>query len=281
MKRLLMIIATTTILFGCSSNSSFDQSMQKAKEAIVEKEFEKAEGFVELALENKNDNEEAKSYQKQLEYFNEGISKKETNVKEAKTDFEAVLKIEDGSTQLVKYAEEEILQLRKTAKKDSQKKDMEKAKKEEVKEEKTTLWNPEKDTKLYEFMMSWGQTMDQQYQQYNETNNVDLYGVLLPKAILSNTWEMVVEESPISVEWSTNGEGTKDYQLVAVYSDAETQPYLAQHVYFFVLQNGQPKVLMTQQNQGNEQNYLYFNQSQNNELNNGFNCIVFDKEIAE
>ena len=278
MKKLLMIIASTIVLFGCSSNSSFDQSMQKAKEAIVEKEFEKAEGFVELALENKKDDKEAKKYQKQLEHYNDGISKKEKNAKEAKVDFEAVTKIEGGSSQLVKYAKEEITQLGKEPKKEDKKKTEEKNKKDEVKEEKASLWNPEKDAKLNEFMMSWGPTMDQQYKQYDEKINVDLYGLTLPADILSNSMTMAVGESPVSVEWSTNGEGTKDYQLVAVYSDAETQPYLAQHVYFFVLQKGQPKVLVTQQNQGNEKNYLYFNESQNQELNNGFNDIVNGKE---
>ena len=129
--------------------------------------------------------------------------------------------------------------------------------------------------------MSWGPTMDQQYKQYDKNNSVDLYGLKLPEAVLSNSWTMAVGESPVSVEWSTDGEGTKDYQLVAVYSDAETQPYLAQHVYFFVLQKGQPKVLVTQQNQGNEKNYLYFNQSQNQELNNGFSQIISNQQVVQ
>ena len=129
--------------------------------------------------------------------------------------------------------------------------------------------------------MSWGPTMDQQYKQYDKKINVDLYGLTLPADILSNSMTMAVGESPVSVEWSTNGEGTKDYQLVAVYSDAETQPYLAQHVYFFVLQKGQPKVLVTQQNQGNEKNYLYFNQCQNQELNNGFSQIISNQQVVQ
>lgn len=278
MKKVLMVLVTTIVLFGCSSNSSFDQSMQKAKEAIVEKEFEKAEGFVELALDNKKDDKEAKNYQKQLEHYSDGLFKKESNVTEAKVDFEAVTKIEGGSAQLVKYAKEEIAQLKETTKESDDAKteqSTDKDKNEDTKEEeKTSLWNPEKDAKLNNFMMSWGPTMDQEYKQYNEKTNVDLYGVMLPAAILSNEWTMAVNESPVSVEWSDNGEGNADYQLVAVYSDAETQPYLAQHVYFFVLQKGQPKVLVTQQNQGNEKNYLYFNQSQNQELNNGFNSVI-------
>lgn len=277
MKKLLIIISSVVILFGCSSNKPYDQSMQKAKESIVEKEFEKAEGFVELALENKKDDKEAKSYQKQLGYFIDGTSKKESNTKEAKADFEAVTKIEDGSSQLVKYAKEEIVELGKEPQKpDNQKEEKDKKEevKEEVKKETTSLWNPERDAKLNAFMMSWGQTVNQQYKQYDESTNVDLYGVMLPEAIFSNAWTMAVNESPVSVEWSTTGEGNADYQLVAVYSDADTQPYLAKHVYFFVFQKGQPKVLITQQNQGNPDNYLYFKQTESTDLINGFNSIV-------
>ena len=76
------------------------------------------------------------------------VSKKETNIKEAKVDFEAVTKIEGGSSQLVKYAKEEITQLGKEPKKEDKKKTEEKNKKDEVKEEKASLWNPEKDAKL-------------------------------------------------------------------------------------------------------------------------------------
>lgn len=98
-----------------------------------------------------------------------------------------------------------------------------------MKEETASFWNSEKDTKLNEFMISWGQTMSQQY---NKANNVDLYGLKLSEIVLTNNMTMAVGESPVSVEWSENGEGSKDYQLVVVYSDAETQPSLDQRVYF-------------------------------------------------
>lgn len=223
MKRLLLLITTTIVLFGCSSNASFDQSMQKAKKAIVEKEFEKAEGFVELALENKKEDKEAKNYQKQLEHYNDGLSKKENNIKEAKIDFEAVIKVKGGSSQLVKYAKEEITQLGKESKKeDTESKEKDKPNQQEQGGENRNLWDSEKDLKLNEFMVSWGTTMKQEYKQYNQSESVDMYGVMLPEEILSNKWTVAVDESPVSIEWSANGKGTKDYQLVAVYSDADT-----------------------------------------------------------
>ncbi|MCW8794631.1 DUF4767 domain-containing protein, partial [Enterococcus faecium] len=99
--------------------------------------------------------------------------------------------------------------------------------------------------------------------------------VAIPQVILNGEWKMAIGGVPVSAEWSESGTGQADYQITAVYSDAETEPYLKKHVYLFGFQQNQPKVLVTQQNQGNPDNYLYFNETANNELKNGFNQIVY------
>ncbi|MBS7577101.1 MULTISPECIES: DUF4767 domain-containing protein [unclassified Enterococcus] len=144
---------------------------------------------------------------------------------------------------------------------------------EEVAED--TLWNTEKSEKLNSFMINWGQAMNRSYKQYSPNNNVDLYGLSLPASVLNNSgWQAVIGDTPIVLNWSEYGDEKSDYSLVAVYSDAETQPEFAKHVYFFTIYLGQPKVLITTQNQGNENNYLYFTETENFELRNGFNEIV-------
>ncbi|SJX71405.1 hypothetical protein FM130_11835 [Enterococcus faecium] len=117
--------------------------------------------------------------------------------------------------------------------------------------------------------------MGQQYKSYTNQMSVDLYGLKVPQAILNGEWKMAIGGVPASAEWSESGTGQADYQITAVYSDAETEPYLKKHVYLFGFQQNQPKVLVTQQNQGNPDNYLYFNETANNELKNGFNQIVY------
>lgn len=138
-----------------------------------------------------------------------------------------------------------------------------------------TLWNADKATQLEAFMTTWGQTMGQQYKSYTNQMSVDLYGLKVPQAILNGEWKMAIGGVPVSAEWSESGTGQADYQITAVYSDAETEPYLKKHVYLFGFQQNQPKVLVTQQNQGNPDNYLYFNETANNELKNGFDQIVY------
>ncbi|EOE08891.1 hypothetical protein Q9Q_01958 [Enterococcus faecalis EnGen0078] len=137
------------------------------------------------------------------------------------------------------------------------------------------LWNADKDKKLNDFMNTWGQTMNQTYKQYSPNNNVDLYGLHLPDSVLNNNkWQAVIDNTPIVLNWSESGEEESGYSLVAVYSDSETQDYLSKHVYFFTINSGVPKVLITSQNQGNPNNYLYFKETENKELRDGFSNIV-------
>lgn len=138
------------------------------------------------------------------------------------------------------------------------------------------LWSEAKAQQLNTFMASWGQTMKQSYKEYGPGNNVNLYGLQLPDTVLANTngWQATVNNVPITLTWSENGEANAGYALVAVYSDVETQASLAKHVYFFTIDAGVPKVLVTSQNQGNPDNYLYFKETENQQLKDGFTEIV-------
>lgn len=269
MTKLVLTMMVCLFLVSCSKNKSFDQSMQKTKEAIIEQKFEQAEGFVEMALESKPKDSTAKSYQSQIQFYNEAMSFKEKKeTKNAIVKLDNVIEIKDGSEKLVEYAKKEKEEVA------SQKEEPKETAKKEKKKETKTIWNPDKKNKLHGFMADFSVTMDQSYKEYNQTSDVDLYSVELPSAVLNGNWTMAVNKQPVSLEWSETGEGAASHQLVAVYSDAETQPYLKQHVYFFIIENGVPKVYVTQQNQGNAENYLHFKVTENAELNNGFSGIV-------
>lgn len=275
MRKHLSRIAAVLSLFlltSCSKTDSYDQSMQKVKEAIVERKFEQAEGFAEMASESRPKDDKAQTYLKHIQLYLEALENKEAKENEkAINKFQDIIEITGGSDKLVRYAENEKVKLEKLDT-DSSKKDVEKEGKKE--EQVETVWNVEKSEKLKIFMEQFSKVMGQNYKNYSQPNNVDLYGLLLPDAIFNGDMQLAIESQPVEVEWSETGEGKASYQLVAVYSDAETQPYLAKHVYFFVIQSGTPKVLLTQQNQGNNENYLYFNETENEVLINGFNSIV-------
>ncbi|APB30685.1 DUF4767 domain-containing protein [Vagococcus teuberi] len=263
------------VMTACGNSDTFDQSMQKTKEAIIEKKFEQAEGFVEMALESKPKDDEAKNYQTQLKHYNKALEYKEAKDKEkALSELDSVIKIKKGSDKLVEYAKKEKEKLEAT--KTSESKETDKTEESSNKKDETTnsLWNDAKKDSLRGFMSQFSNKMGQNYKEYNQSNSVDLYGLKVPGDIFNGTWTMAINNQPVQVEWSETGEGSAPYQLVAVYSDADTQPYLQKHVYFFIIENGQPKVYVTQQNQGNNENYLHFSETQNPDIKAGFSQIV-------
>ncbi|RND53153.1 DUF4767 domain-containing protein [Lacticaseibacillus paracasei] len=145
---------------------------------------------------------------------------------------------------------------------------------------KQPLWSNAKSAKLATFMASWSKTMGQQYESYWQGHSVDMYGLKIPDELgqagtnQPGSMAMAVGDKAVTWALSTNGKSNAEYTIVAIYSDAAHEPYLGKHVYLFTLHNGQPEVLVTQQNQGNDNNWLYFSETQNQELRLGFAKIV-------
>lgn len=277
--KIFSIIFLTLSLASCGKNDTYDQSMQKAKEAIIERKFEQADGFVEMALESRPNEEEAKKYQKQIKLYSEALTLKEKKEMDgAISKLDEVIEVKKGSEKLIEYAKKEKNDLE--TQKDEPKKDDSKKESGE-KEESNDLWNSSKADNLKRFMSDFSQTMGQDYKEYSQSKDVDLYGIKLPSEVLKGKWKMAVDNQPVQLEWSKTGKGKSQYQLVAVYSDAETQPNMEKHVYFFTIEDGQPKVMITQQNQGNEESYLHFKESQNADLNDSFQSIVEGKEVIK
>ena len=277
--KIFSIIFLTLSLASCGKNDTYDQSMQKAKEAIIERKFEQADGFVEMALESRPNEEEAKKYQKQIKLYSEALTLKEKKeIDGAISKLDEVIEVKKGSEKLIEYAKKEKNDLE--TQKDEPKKDDSKKESGE-KEESNDLWNSSKADNLKRFMNDFSQTMGQDYKEYSQSKDVDLYGIKLPSEVLKGKWKMAVNNQPVQLEWSKTGKGKSQYQLVAVYSDAETQPNMEKHVYFFIIEDGHPKVMVTQQNQGNEESYLHFKESQNVDLNDSFQSIVEGKEVVK
>lgn len=138
-----------------------------------------------------------------------------------------------------------------------------------------TLWNSEKSGQLQAFMQNWGQVMGQAYESYSPGNNVNFYGVNFPDGVIDNGgMPVAVNDQIVSNEWSENGQSSKEYAIVAAYSDAKTARYMDKHVYFFTLHNNQPVVLVSMQNQGMSDKALHFKETDNQDLKNGFASIV-------
>ena len=150
------------------------------------------------------------------------------------------------------------------------------SKKEEKKSTSNTLWNKEKSNKLYQYVKEWEKTLNQNYKEYTIDNKVNYYGLHLPGDTEKVGKSRLVLEGDklINMKWSPEGNQKDVYNIVAVYSDIENVRGPASHLYYFTILNGEPIVLVTEQNQGNDKKYLYFKRTANVYLQEEFEKIV-------
>ena len=150
------------------------------------------------------------------------------------------------------------------------------SKKEEKKSTSNTLWNKEKSNKLYQYVKEWEKTLNQNYKEYTIDKKVNYNGLHLPGDTEKVGQACLVLEGDklINMKWSPEGNIKDVYNIVAVYSDIENVRGPASHLYYFKILNGEPIVLVTEQNQGNDKKYLYFKKTANVYLQEEFEKIV-------
>ena len=150
------------------------------------------------------------------------------------------------------------------------------SKKEEKKSTSNTLWNKEKSNKLYQYVKEWEKTLNQNYKEYTIDKKVNYNGLHLPGDTEKVGQARLVLEGDklINMKWSPEGNIKDVYNIVAVYSDIENVRGSASHLYYFTILNGEPIVLVTEQNQGNDKKYLYFKKTANVYLQEEFEKIV-------
>ena len=150
------------------------------------------------------------------------------------------------------------------------------SKKEEKKTTSNTLWNKEKSNKLYKYVKEWEKTLNQSYKEYTPSNQVNFHGLKLPtESEMAGDARLDLEgDKLISMKWSPEGNYKDVYNIVAVFSDIDKPVNSVAHLYYFTILNGEPIVLITEQNQGNSKKYVYFRRTANVDLQKGFENIV-------
>lgn len=143
------------------------------------------------------------------------------------------------------------------------------------------LWNSSKSAELSSFMSGWQKSMKQSYVSYEPGGaQYDQYRVTFPANLDGSQMPLVVGgqgDPVVSMEWSNDGTGKADYQVVAVYGrqkPSDATGLWDETVYLFAIHNGSPVVLYTQQNQGGGDNGLHFNPTDNTALESGFDKII-------
>ena len=150
------------------------------------------------------------------------------------------------------------------------------SKKEEKKSTSNTLWNKEKSNKLYQYVKEWEKTLNQNYKEYTIDKKVNYNGLHLPGDTekVGQTRLVLEGDKLINMKWSPEGNIKDVYNIVAVFSDIDKPVNSVAHLYYFTILNGEPIVLITEQNQGNSKKYVYFRRTANVDLQKGFENIV-------
>lgn len=145
--------------------------------------------------------------------------------------------------------------------------------------ERLAVWNEEKTAQLKDYILTnWGPAMGQTYKAYTPATLGTFFGVPIPDGLLTATAVMTPDMNGQSPElfWSMDGLA-QSHQLavVAVYADSEGNRSMSQHLYVFTVNpQGQAQVWITQQNQGNPENKLYFTETKNEALRDFFTQLV-------
>lgn len=143
------------------------------------------------------------------------------------------------------------------------------------------VWNSSKNTKLNNFMVAFGSNMNQDYNYFNPANQDNYMGYRFPEVLSKGN--VRVNGSPVSIGWSDDGTGSNDYNVVAIYSDFDSDRHkgntVSPHLYLFTIHDGQPVALVTQQNQGNDENAIYFKPTANQDVSSQFANIVNNNQM--
>lgn len=135
------------------------------------------------------------------------------------------------------------------------------------------LWNAKKDQELADFMDSWGQTMDQDYQRYDgQTPLRTSVGLVYPDALPK---EQSGEDASTAgaLGWAPTGRGSYQYNVVAIYNHDGTEPPMPNRItYFFCFDSDGDPIVFVDQSRDGEPRYT---ETQNQKLLAGF------KKIAE
>lgn len=106
MKKLLIILFTIFALAACSNDEAYNEAIQKGLDHIASEEYEEAEDAFKLALEEKENDEKAKTLLDQTIAFQEAVKAlEEADLETAQEKAESVTGLENGSSELVERAE--------------------------------------------------------------------------------------------------------------------------------------------------------------------------------
>ncbi|MGX4645615.1 MULTISPECIES: DUF4767 domain-containing protein [Holzapfeliella] len=130
------------------------------------------------------------------------------------------------------------------------------------------------DNYMSDFSTYMGQNYKRYYPKVQDQTKLNFYGFDITTDL--DDFNYYVDNKPATFRLASIKEtsyNNSDYNIVGVYSDAETAPFAGAHLYLLTIYNQKPQVLITMQNQGMPGNAMYFKQTENSNLASNFEKI--------
>lgn len=145
------------------------------------------------------------------------------------------------------------------------------------------LWDENKEKELHSFIGVWGESMTQKYEKYSLDRPLYLNEVYIPNSIIGESpeIEVLINGKKQILNLFEGNSKTSDYKIVSVYSDIDdSQNESAEkHLYLFTFKGDKPTVLVSNL-AGNLFDTLNFKDTENIDLKQGFDAIVYSEELS-
>lgn len=125
-------------------------------------------------------------------------------------------------------------------------------------------WDKKADKKLTEVLNQWKKAFNTPLDKFTEDKDLDWYGFNVIEDLKKpqSFWNYHVNDKPVDITWSPMANINDKINVVAVYSDikVEKNDHVSQ-LFLFALYQGLPLILVSSQNQGNEQKNFYLEET--------------------
>lgn len=127
-----------------------------------------------------------------------------------------------------------------------------------------SYWNKNNEDNLTETLKKWQKAFNTPLEKFTEEKDLDWYGFYVIKDLKNpqSIWNYHVNNGPVDIVWAPKADINDKINVVAVYSDLEIlKKESSSQLFLFAIYQGLPLVLVSMQNQGNEQSNFYLEET--------------------
>lgn len=140
-------------------------------------------------------------------------------------------------------------------------------------------WDEKSDMKLMDVLNKWQKAFNTPLHKFTEEKDLEWYGFYVIEDLKKpkSSWNYHVNNKPVDIIWSPKANVNGKINVVAVYSDLKvSKDEPISKLFLFALYQGLPLVLVSTQNQGNDQRNFYLEETNSVSLYTVFHHVCLN-----